>query len=252
MLPDIHIELLGKSIPIPTWNLFVGIGIASGFWLLDRQLSKAATNEREIGSIYNAIVVCLICGFISAHAFEILVKDRSPVDQAGQTGPVFSFHGFTFLGGFIGAVGSAALFLKLKRMNVVRVLNMAAPAIALGHACGRIGCFLAGCCYGKVICLAGYFFRVPTQLMEATFLFLLAIYLLVRAGRGQRMRTYLIAYGAWRFGVEFFRGDDRGSLLGSILSPSQIISLGLIIAGALLPAAKMKWSLLTIRNQKPS
>ena len=106
------------------------------------------------------------------------------------------------------------------------------------HFCGRIGCFLGGCCYGKPTESAlGIYFPdipeegifhhgeklLPTQLFEAAAIALCAL-LLATALKKHRFINYLILYPACRFALEFFRGDDRGST-GFFLSPSQLVSL---------------------------
>ena len=113
----------------------------------------------------------------------------------------------------------------------------------IGHSLGRVGCFFAGCCYGKETdsCLGVKFPNLPhpvypTQLYEAAFLLILfavCSYLLLRRKFRHNMTVYLIGYGIFRFLIEFIRGDDRGKLFG-LLSPSQFWSLGMVILGVLL------------------
>ena len=106
------------------------------------------------------------------------------------------------------------------------------PTIA--HAFGRIGCFLAGCCYGKETdSWIGVQFPhlhekvIPTQLIESGFLFLLTGILLVLILVFNFKYTFIVylgAYSVFRFIIEFFRGDPRGNFLG-IFSPSQVWSI---------------------------
>jgi phosphatidylglycerol:prolipoprotein diacylglycerol transferase len=146
--------------------------------------------------------------------------------------------GFVFYGGFLGG----ALFLLIYRLFNFplnkNVLWAFLPALTLGHAIGRIGCFLAGCCYGDKtdlwwgIHLHGAD-RHPTQLLEAVSLFCLSWYLL----KSQKPRLllvshYLLVYGGIRFLIEILRGDIIRGQWG-VLTPSQWISLGLILAGGI-------------------
>lgn len=156
--------------------------------------------------------------------------------------------GFVFYGGFIGAIIALLLCVKNKGITLIKAMDFFAPALALGHAIGRIGCFLAGCCYGKPThSLLGVMFNnpdtlvphhlqhthlYPTQLFESIANFILFI-ILAKIYKSQKKQgttalTYIMGYALIRFIIEFFRGDDRGSsLLG--LYPSQIIALILFI-----------------------
>lgn len=156
--------------------------------------------------------------------------------------------GFVFFGGFIGAITAGFIAARLKKLPFIKLADFFAPAIPLGHAIGRIGCFCAGCCYGKAShgllsvkfhnpeCLVpAHLHNVglyPTQLMESFGNFILFLILLTVYNKkhkdGTVIASYVIGYGVIRFIVEFFRGDDRGSyILG--LSPSQFIAAVLII-----------------------
>jgi phosphatidylglycerol:prolipoprotein diacylglycerol transferase len=151
----------------------------------------------------------------------------------------------TFYGGLIGGVGFFLLlyFLWVRKKwgpCMEHLFSIAPACIAVAHAFGRIGCFLDGCCYG-IESDAWYALKfpdlpnkvLPTQLWEAIFLFflfgvLLALALL-KKGRFN-FTIYMIAYGIWRFTIEFWRGDHRGSLIPG-LSPSQFWSIILIAGG---------------------
>ncbi len=158
--------------------------------------------------------------------------------------------GTTFYGGLIGA---AAVFLILyftfghffcKGKHIAQfnaMLSLIAPCIVLAHAFGRIGCLLDGCCYGRVSELGLPMFvngvwekRVPIQLFESLFLFALCavlVVLLLKKKGTLNASVYLIAYGVWRFIIEFFRDDERGASGLSFLTPSQLTALLLILVG---------------------
>jgi phosphatidylglycerol:prolipoprotein diacylglycerol transferase len=137
-------------------------------------------------------------------------------------------------------------FMKEERKNFLKLLNMVIPGVALAHAIGRIGCFTAGCCYGKptdsplgVIFPRGYYADIvygqvpvhPTQLYEAAFLILLFFSLTyLPKVKEHKFAAYLIGYGTFRAFLEtFFRGDDRGLLFG--IAPSLILSFAMTLAG---------------------
>ncbi|MCC8049898.1 MAG: prolipoprotein diacylglyceryl transferase [Clostridiales bacterium] len=141
--------------------------------------------------------------------------------------------GFVFYGGLFGVV-FVLLFYTRKDLDLrKRVFRLATPAFPLFHGFGRIGCFLAGCCYGielnQTITLFGILEinRVPVQLFESSFEFLMFAVLLFIENHNwanDLLRVYLVSYAAFRFAIEFFRGDEvRGSLFG--VSTSQWISI---------------------------
>ena len=129
-----------------------------------------------------------------------------------------------------------------------------AACIPAGHCLGRVGCFLGGCCFGKPTDSAfgvvfpegsdpyefygGAIAVHPTQLYEAAFLLAL-FFVLFFWLKKDALPFYCILYGAWRFGIEFLRADDRGSLFGLPLSPSQVISVALFILGGVLLAVRL-------------
>jgi phosphatidylglycerol:prolipoprotein diacylglycerol transferase len=141
-------------------------------------------------------------------------------------------------------------------------MNTLITGVVLAHAFGRIGCFFAGCCYGiptdsylGVIFPHGHAHEAfpnqliyPTQLFESAFLFLLFFLLTnIKAFKKQETVVYLIGYGVWRIFIEFFRGDNRGSIFAFIYteynafpSPSQYLSLVMIIIGIFLLTRQKK------------
>ena len=203
---------------------------------------------------------CFICavfaiplGYGSAVLFQALynIKENGGFVLSKDTGA-------TFYGGLIGG---AAVFLLIyfvaghflfsdgyHRRNFFGVANCAAASIALAHACGRVGCLMAGCCHGKLteewygIYMHGdfgYEKYVPVQLFEALFLFALSFVLcylfFVKFGRENKGRfpllpIYAIGYGVWRFCIEFARADERGETIISALSPSQLIAVIMVVA----------------------
>jgi len=150
-----------------------------------------------------------------------------------------------FYGGLIAAVIVALWYLWRHRMPMWTVTDAFAPGIALGHVVGRLGCFLAGCCFGRqttvpwaVTFHSEYAARNvgtpinvplhPTQLYEAgaELLILGMLLLLERRGRpfpGRTFWGYMLLYGISRFIIEFYRGDPRGTI--GAFSTSQMISL---------------------------
>ena len=165
--------------------------------------------------------------------------------------PAIWHGGLVWYGGFLGGLLAAWLFVRAKRLAFLRVMDQFIPFLALGHALGRLGCFLNGCCFGKPTdAWCGVLFpdrggRVyPTQLFEAAALFLLYAVLrslqrqAILARPGRLFGLYLVAYAGLRFGVEFFRGDQAIWWAG--LTLQQVISLGIFAFGVGLIKATTK------------
>ena len=157
----------------------------------------------------------------------------------------FLFGELVFYGGLIGGVLAAFLFCRAYKLDFPAIAEVVVPIVPLGHALGRVGCFLAGCCYGvETDAFWGVAFprdgipRVPVQLLEAGCNLLLCASLLVythrRPKRGVRvLGIYLAVYSVIRFALEFLRGDlVRGVLLG--MSTSQFVSLLVLPVGVAL------------------
>ena len=160
--------------------------------------------------------------------------------------------GATFYGGLIGGT---AMFIIIyfvvghflypdgyHARNFRTVSDLAPAAITVAHGFGRLGCLMAGCCYGAK-CDAWYGIKmvglgykvVPVQLFEALFLFGLSAVLLIlfKKGKKYQMPIYMMAYACWRFVAELMRNDYRGATIVDFLTPSQFISV-LLLAGGLI------------------
>ena len=152
----------------------------------------------------------------------------------------------------MGGVLTFILFTLLQKNKVIKksffpVAEIAVCSITLAHAVGRVGCFLAGCCYGKESSFGLTFPHIgtviPTQLYEFIFLFILTAVLifLVLSDKlkGFNLCIYALSYSVFRFIIEFFRGDPRGAFLG-IFSPSQVQSIILFFVGIVLLILRIK------------
>jgi len=146
--------------------------------------------------------------------------------------------GLIYYGGFVAAIFAGFVFARLHRIAFVDLADYAITSVPLGHAFGRIGCFLNGCCGGKEANVAWSVFqngayRHPVQLYEVfvnlvIYVMLLRVYCRHRRP-GEVLALYCIAYGTARFFLEFLRADER--LVSPFLSLGQIISLALVAAG---------------------
>lgn len=153
--------------------------------------------------------------------------------------------GGVFYGGLLAALGVALWLVRKYGLPMWTTADLFAPGIALGHVVGRLGCLLAGCCYGRPTDVpwaitfesgaaatnVGTPLGIPlhpTQLYDAGAELLILVLLLVRERRGKGFPgatfwLYMLLYGISRFVIEFYRGDERGMILG--LSTSQFVSV---------------------------
>lgn len=233
MLPEIWI--------FDTYSVMILIGVIACFILLNVYGKKRRLNEKYIYDIMICGCVSIAIGLGSAALFQIvfdMLKDATSI----------RFGAMTFYGGLIGGIIAFILIYqfwvkKFYPENTLSDLLPIAPAcITVAHGFGRIGCFMAGCCYGKEtssflgVTFPGMTTPVyPTQLFEAFFLLILTIPLFILAYKKffkYNMCIYLLSYGIFRFLLEFLRGDNRGVTF--LLSPSQWISIIAIIASIIL------------------
>lgn len=230
---------------ITSFGVLVAIGALVGLWIFQRELRRAALPPSGL----DAAVAGVLGGMAGAKLLWVFehLHEEPFVDL------VMSRGGMSWFGGFAGGILAGLWVMQRKRLPKIAVLAAATPALAIGQAIGRIGCFLVGDDYGRPSQLpwAVAFPQGlpptnvpvhPTQLYEAAALVPLA-WLLFRWRRQGRLDTvvlggYLIGAGAIRFAIEFLRVDVR--VLG-IFSVAHLASLAAVAVGAAL------WSL-TVRE----
>ncbi|WP_298845407.1 prolipoprotein diacylglyceryl transferase [Clostridium sp.] len=228
------------------YGLMIMIGILAALCLLSYRGKK---EQYDDDSIWNMAVISIICGLIGGKVMYIITDIKEVLQNPSVLKNIG--NGFVIYGAILGGILGVYIYTKKKKWNTLRVFDLLVPSLPLAQGFGRIGCFLAGCCYGKVTSLPiGVEFNnspfapanvhlIPTQIYSSIFDFMLAFFLLWydRVDRGDRKKgrlfsLYLIIYSIGRFLIEFLRGDPRGSV--SILSTSQFISLFVLIVGVLL------------------
>ncbi len=232
------------SFEIATYGVMTALGyLAASFYLLPR-LKKVPLDK---DTFWNLLFVVFVGALIGAKLLFIFVSwpELGITLQEKLTAIIQNFrYGFVFFGGMIVAVISLIAYMKYKKLPILKTSDFLIVGVPLGHALGRIGCFCAGCCYGKPTSMPwGVTFTDPqslvppsllgvalhpTQLYECAgnlILFLLLHCLSQKPHKeGTILVTYILGYSLLRFIIEFFRADFRGNFfLG--LSPSQCISL---------------------------
>jgi phosphatidylglycerol:prolipoprotein diacylglycerol transferase len=250
------------SISLPTYGFLVALGVLLGLWI-------SVINSERLGydgdKAWNLGIIVVLCGILGA---KILYVINEWSYFSAHKGEIFSLNtlqaGGVFSGGLLAAFVAAAWYVRRNRMPALGTCDAFSPGLAFGHALGRIGCFAAGCCYGKPTHhWWGVTFRnplansitgtplgialEPTQLFEfgvelANFFFLMWL-LKRRKFDGQVFGAFLFIYGIARFFLEYLRGDPgRGSVFGGAMSGTQFIAIGLVLGGGLIwwlrPASK--------------
>ena len=234
------INLLGFS--IPAYGIMTALAYAAGLYYCYKQQAYLGYEKDKI---FDLVFWLIIGALLGGKVFYIWFNYDSFVSS---TLVEKIRYGFVFYGGFIGGISAGIIWLKKHKKPLLPAMDFFAVPLALGHAIGRVGCFLAGCCYGKI---AHNFLGVkysdphslvpehlhnvslyPVQLMESLAVLILFFILLHFYRKphknGVIFAGYLLGYGLIRFTLEFFRFDDRGAGIFG-LSPSQIIALILII-----------------------
>lgn len=234
------------------YGLMIGIGFLAAYLVSDHRARKKGLDPDHVSGL---AVWVIVIGLISAKVLyyittidDILKDPTLLLDIA---------NGFVVYGGIIGGILGGYGYCRKYKLNFLQYADLILPAVALAQGFGRIGCFLAGCCYGMET--SGAFavvFRdsayapnnvklIPTQLMSSGLDFLHFFLLLWLSGKakkdGQVAAMYLILYSAGRFVMEFFRGDLIRGTVGSFTT-SQFISLFAAAAGAVMLAVSMRSS----------
>ncbi len=241
-----------------------GVLLAAAYLLgLQLAIVRARKAGLDSGRMLDLGVYLVIAALVGAKLLLLFVNFNYFRSNPGEI-IVLARSGGVFYGGLIGATLVAFWYIKRHRLPLWTTCDVFAPGIALGHVVGRVGCLMAGCCYGLPTSMpwaitftdpfaaanVGTPLNVPlhpTQLYEAGAELLILAFLLVteRKGRTFAGRTfwgYMLLYAISRFVIEFYRGDERGLVAG--LSTSQFISLVLATLSVIM--------LVVLRRRQPA
>lgn len=241
----ILIELGGFS--IKTYGFLIALGFGIGLFLASREARRVGLNVQAIGDLAFYILLGAIIG---ARLYFILTN----LDYFTQH-PLDMFKiwegGLTFFGGFIAAVILCVWMIRKHCLPVWKTLDVFAPSLAIGVFFGRLGCFAAGCCYGKecdlpwavtfthpmTLARAGVHLH-PTQLYSAlgaiiTFILLYSLRK-HKTFEGQLALLWVLCYSCERLITEQFRGDIRGGMLTENIELSFVIAAVLIVVSLVL------------------
>lgn len=225
------------------YGITAAAGFILGFATASRRAPRAGIKSEKVFDLAPWLIVGAILGARALYVISYWDKEF-----AGKSIlHIFNMRaGLVYYGGLIGASLAGIIFCRRQKLPLWRVGDVMAPSIALGHAFGRIGCFMTGCCYGTACDLpwAVHFPKHhetagvgvhPVQLYESAlnFLFYAGLAWLYRRRKfdGQVFAAYLIGYAILRTTTEMFRGDYTQYYLGGIATPGQTVSIIIMAAG---------------------
>lgn len=244
-------KLGGLSVYSYGFMIAIGVIIAVSYMFLQGKKELGLTFD-QANSLF---LLIFLAAFIGGKLFLFF---EDPDKYAKNPGALIGGRGFVFYGSFLLAVPTMLWYFKKQKLDTFKMLDVMAITTCLVHMFGRLGCFLAGCCYGlPTTSKFGVVFSDPlcqaqpkgvplhpTQLYESCYIFLVMLFLLFMRSRrkfyGQLFLLYLMLYAAGRSVLEIFRGDEeRGYVIGKYISHSQFIALVIIVITTFV---YMRWS----------
>ncbi|MEO7157179.1 MAG: prolipoprotein diacylglyceryl transferase family protein [Vicinamibacterales bacterium] len=227
---------------ITSFGALVAVAALVGLWLFHRELTRAGLPLNAV----DAGVAGVVGGMLGAKLLWLLEH----LGEESFAALLLSRGGMSWFGGLAGGVAAGVWMMRRRRLPIIAVLAAATPALAIGHAIGRIGCFLVGDDYGRpsdqpwaVAFPQGLPPTTtpvhPTQLYEALMLVPIAVLLFQWRRQGRRdqivLARYLIAVGVLRFFIEFLRVNVR---VFAGLTVAHLASLCVVAVGIALLVAK--------------
>jgi phosphatidylglycerol:prolipoprotein diacylglycerol transferase len=243
---------------VPSWHALFALGAIAGFLLFSRLASQvdSSLTDHDIGIFF---LINYLGGYFGARITSIIIEQRTELHGFNYiVSQLFSLGPMTFYGGVIGGIAVSTVWFITKERDPRNILDAAIPSLMLGLFFGRIGCFLNGDDFGKPIPLSldqvepwwavtlpnlgDGIPRYPVQIFEAIVALLLCMagVALIRARKllaGYVGLAILAGYAFSRFLLELLRADPRGWIIENLLSPSQFISI-LVLIGTIILAWK--------------
>lgn len=245
-----------ENITIYTYSFCIVLGT----WIASLYTKWSAKKELGIiGISNNFFYLVFLAGFVGGKIFFYLERPLLFWNNPSLLWHNFS-GGFVFYGSFITIIPVVIWYLKRHKIPILPMLDILAITTTIVHSIGRLGCFFAGCCYGKP---TDSFFGLvfpktkgipvhPSQLYEITGIAIIMLILFKikknKLFHGQIFLSYLCLYAVTRGILEIFRGDRRGFIIPNILSHSQFIAILIIVVSAVL-YHKIKNKQLTLKHE---
>lgn len=225
------------------YGLMIALGFLGALLYGNWQCRKKGLND---DLFFNLAMFVLIFGWLGGKVLFIIVEFKRFLEAPMS---VLGSEGFVVYGGIISGLITIIVYCKIKKMDFYSYIDIIVAAVAINQGFGRIGCFLAGCCYGRETdswpyvvfpqgCMAPAGVKlVPTQIYSALADFLMFVILFIIINnkkyiKGIPLSVYLTGYAVGRSVIECFRSDARGEV--GTLSTSQFISVFIGIAGVIL------------------
>ena len=229
-----------------SYGLMIAIGVIMAVVVAEKRAPRYNLNGDHI---FNIAIWGVVGGVVGAKVLywivelPSIIQDPSIILNIGE--------GFVIYGGILGGILGGFFYCRYKKISFLKYFDLAMPSVALAQGFGRIGCLMAGCCYGRetdswfhIVFTQSHIAPngvplIPTQIIssDADFLhFFVLVWLAKRTkGDGQVAGFYLIFYSIGRSLIELLRDDPRGAVGG--LSTSQFISLFILLAGIIIVVA---------------
>ncbi len=241
---------------VPAWHSFLALGAIAAY-AVGVHLNKRYHLGIAVTDLAKLFLICYIGGYLGARGFAVFFEQQDLPNLSDKLKALFQIGPMTLYGGIVVGIVFGYLYVHIRKLSKADLFDISMPAVVMGICLGRIGCFLNGDDYGKILKLDEFvpwwavsfpnlgdrvqqIYRYPVQIIESVACGILVL-LLVRYFR--QIREYfrpsavgfiaLISYSLIRFFDEYLRGDDRGWIIEDVLSPAQLISI-LMLIGSLI------------------
>ena len=238
MYPDL---LTIGSFSIHTYGVCIALGALLGITLISYDAKKQGYDQQKI---LDLAFYLLIAAIIGSRIFYVALNLRFYLDHPLEIVMIWR-GGLVFYGGFLSAFAVCFFYLKKHNLPFLKTYDLLMPGLVIGECIGRIGCFFAGCCYGKLTDLPWAITFThphslaklgvplhPTQLyssLKALIIFFILIsFRRYKKTAGQLTGLYILLYAIGRLIIEPLRGDERGSLILGSITLTQAIAVSLI------------------------
>ena len=240
---------------LPTYGLLVATGVLLGLWISVRNSARQGIDPDKA---WNFGILVVLAGIVGAKVLYVIYEWNHSYTTWRDIFSVNTLRaGGVFSGGLLAALVAAAWYIRKEKLPALATCDAFSPGLAIGHAIGRLGCFAAGCCYGKpthawwgvtfTSPLANQLVGTPlNEALEPTQLFEFAVELanfavlmwMLRRKKfdGQVFATYLVGYAVTRTFMELFRGDYPPDHVHYGLTPGMLVSIPIFIVGLALGA----------------
>ncbi|MCB9245524.1 MAG: prolipoprotein diacylglyceryl transferase [Flavobacteriales bacterium] len=252
--PEFLRGIFPEHISVYSYGFFIAMGVLVSYYFMSRRVARYGVDSDKLAALFMWVI---LASFVGGRIF-FFFEDLSHFVENPREMLRFSGGGFVFYGSLVFAVPTMVWWLRKEKVPVRPFLDIVAFAGPIVHSFGRVGCFMAGCCHGKVCSnFLGVTFDhpeslarplhtplYPTQLFDIgiNIVILIVLVLLSRNKKfaGQLFLVYIVLYAIGRSINELFRGDEaRGFVFGTGISHSQFIAFLLLIISALI---WVRWS----------